>query len=284
MTRPTPWALIAAILFCLPVSKAEISFINAELGEVRDRAALEGKLYFVHFTASWCMPCQWMEEHTFSDPRLSQYVNNHYLPVQFDVDESRGRRYKQQFSVRALPSLLIFNAQGVLIDRYEESLEPEAMLKILQTHDKPANKTVADAQNGAQAAVLNSPRPRFAITRPALIPEQAKPANYSPGASTGSNVIQPEQRPVVTTKLKSDKGYGIQIGVYTDYANALVEVRRLEQKFNQPVNLYGGEQNGKQVYKVIVGLFPSKSEAQQYLDYLHRNDILGFVKEVNSEQ
>jgi cell division protein FtsN len=107
------------------------------------------------------------------------------------------------------------------------------------------------------------------------------PANYTPTSPAGSHITQPEQRPVVTTKLKSDKGYGIQIGVYTDYSNALVEVRRLEQKFNQPVNLYGGEQNGKQVYKVIVGLFSSKPEAQQFLDYLHRNDILGFIKDLS---
>ncbi len=279
MMRPTPWALLAAMAFCIPFAKGEISFINAELGEVRERAALEGKLYFVHFTAGWCMPCQWMEEHTFSDPRLSQYVNAHYLPVQFDVDESRGRRYKQQYSVKVLPALLIFNAQGVLLDRYDESLEPEAMLKILQSHDKPGNKLVA---GGADAVVLDSPRPHFAVSRPALIPENATRTSTAPSASAlASNEPANEQLPLVTTKLKSDKGFGIQIGVFTDYQNALDEVKRLENKFNQPVNLFGDKQNGKQTYKVIIGLFSNKSAAQEFLNYLHLNDILGFVKDLS---
>lgn len=264
-----------------PSLHANIQFITADLSDVRNQAAQEGKLYFVHFTATWCMPCQWMEEHTFVDQALSSYVQYNYLPVKFDVDESRGLVYKKQYNIKLLPSLLIFNAQGVLIDRYEESMEPQKMLQILEKNNTAGNRAgtfTASTSLVPDASILNSPKPNFVISRPALRPDT--PGTSAAVASTVALKPTAPQAQPVSTAMKSEKGYGIQVGVFTDYSNAVQEVGRLERRFEQPVNIFTGNQDGRQMYKVVIGLFPLKSKAEDYLNYLQRNDVLGFIRDL----
>ena len=111
------------------LNASNINFYQGTLATAKEKAAQEGKLYFVEFTASWCMPCRWMDETTFTDPHLSTYVNNNYVPVKVDIDNFDGYAYKQTYNVKVLPTILVFNSQGKLLARYAESLAPSKMLK-----------------------------------------------------------------------------------------------------------------------------------------------------------
>ena len=95
-------------------------------------AAQEGKLYFAHFSAEWCMVCVWMEENTFTDPSLKQLVEDNYLAVKINFDEPNNQRYNEQFQIKALPTILIFNSQGVMLNKIQYSIEANELLRILQ--------------------------------------------------------------------------------------------------------------------------------------------------------
>ncbi len=271
-------ALLAILLLPAQSAFSNVNFLNASLSDVRKMASREGKPYFVHFTASWCMPCQWMEKNTYADPALSRYANAHYFPVKIDIDNEEGRRYKAQYSITALPSILVFDERGVLLDRYEESLEAPALLDILQKHHTLGLAGIQLAGNApADAAILDSPKPQFALRRPALIPEES--AAFDSDNSTARPV------PAVNIPSKADTqtpranlGYGVQVGVYADYNNAVQQVARLEKKFDQPVNIFSGKKDNKTTYSIVIGRFATASNAEEYLRYLNRNDIKGIVK------
>ena len=161
---------VILFLLLLPVSQIvanpsndKILFIEGHLPQVEQLAADEGKLYLIHFTAQWCMPCQWMEKNTFNNKNVAQFANDNYLAVKIDIDHPEGQEQQKKYAVTNLPTILIFNAKGQLKERWETSMDAEQMLQILRKHNIPENKQ-SDKVSITQPEILDSPRPVFAST------------------------------------------------------------------------------------------------------------------------
>jgi cell division septation protein DedD len=76
-------------------------------------------------------------------------------------------------------------------------------------------------------------------------------------------------------------GWGVQTGAFSAYGNVMIEVERLERQFGQPVLVNISETNGKTLYKIIVGAFPSRSDAEQLLTRLRAVGKNGFVRSLS---
>ncbi len=284
-----PPLVIAALAWSLPLNylRAEVQFVSRPLPVVKDMAAREGKLFFIHFTAQWCMPCRWMDENTFSDPALAGYVNANYIAVKMDIDEAYGLQCKEEFSVKILPTILVFNSLGELLDRREASLEPAFLLDVLQRH-RQAQPSVTTYSAGLAPVYPQVPKSRAenivpgALSRPALIPDEAPP------------VVQPvvvqavsyQSAPVAQNQPESPGHsivFTVQTGVFGDYGNALNEVNRMENLLRRPVGLTAVAHNGKTAYKITVGSFSSRQTAEDYLSYLRGRAISGFVRPANDQ-
>ena len=140
--RSIIYLLLASFLFMSaknPTSEG-IEFFQGSFTSAKLKASQEGRLFFLDFTASWCTPCRWMEETTFTDPILAAYVKENYVALQVDIDDFDGFALKQEYNIQILPSLLIFNSSGQLLGQYEESLSPSSMLEILKQYDQPHNR------------------------------------------------------------------------------------------------------------------------------------------------
>lgn len=286
--------LLPCLLAAFP--NESVNFIDGNLPEAQTRAQLEGKPYFVHLTATWCMPCQWMDEHTFTDAALIGYVSENYLAVRMDYDSKEADLFKRQYQVKTLPSILIFNSEGKLMDRHEKSLDAPQLLKILFENQQslsppPASNQIVASTNykpPARTVAYNNDD----ISRPALIPDAAPthtPAtpqvrNEKPATSNSYYNLKPTQptRQPETAAPRSTAKYAIQVGVYSDYDNAFRMKSKMVDRFDQLVRVEDLAHNGKKLYRVLVGTFEEKSAAEDYLLYLKRNDVKGFVKNIDN--
>ena len=267
--------LVILVMILFPLSKGigsapiQVQFFNGSLDEAVQKASEEGKLYFIQFTADWCMPCQWMDQNTFQDAQLADYINTQIIAIKIDIDQKEGKRLQKKYDIKSLPSSLVFSAQGDLLVRKESSLAADRFLHLLRHHNKPENRQ-ASQPPAYQVAILDSPKARINLSRPALIPDQPAQQTVQLAAVTSTPTTPP---PAPPSNLET---FGIQIGVYNDYYNAVQEVVRLEKRINLPVHLFTSR--GARVYKVIIGPFPNHDGAQYYLQLLKQKSIKGLIK------
>ena len=132
-------------------------FFEGAFIDAKHKAGEEGKLFFVDFYANWCTPCKWMEESTFKNAEVINMLSTNYVALKIDIDDLDGYSIKQQFQVSVLPTILIFNSKGELIERVEETLSTGKMLALLEYHNKDDNKVkIKHAVNSSPKVSISS--------------------------------------------------------------------------------------------------------------------------------
>lgn len=268
------------IAFCLSanISFGQINFQAGNLERLQARASMEDKLLFVHFTASWCMPCQWMEKNTFQDEKLARFLKLRYLPVRIDIDTPAGYRQKEKYRISLLPTILIIDGRGLVIGRFEESMPPDRLYQFLKQSYEQKTGTAP-----ATVVLEAPPRPKQLISRPALVPEipVARPSvsAHTEYASLPTAPAEAEAPPSAVVK----KNYGIQVAVFENYDNAIQHMDELKRRFRQPVNIFVSQQTGKQkLYRILIGVFDTTGSAGDYARRLQKENIYGIVKDLST--
>jgi cell division septation protein DedD len=277
------------VALALNSSRAGVNFISRPLPVVQEMAANEGKLYFVYFSAKWSMVCTWMENNTYLDPSLSDYVNKHYIAVKLDIDDPYGQKCQEEFNIQQIPAILVFNPQGKLIARKDYSEGPETLtLWFRQQREQnpaqpasPAQITDAPVYPAARKSPDTSSS-KGSLNRPALKPEVTGSATSSP--DTNAPATSWSSPPHTSQQEVSSSFFTIQTGVFGDYSNALQEVRRQENILRQPVDIGSLQQaNGKMMYRITLGSFRNREEAALFLQHLQGKSIQGFIRPLGNQ-
>ena len=91
-------ALAPSILFAqTPQKQAEkggIKWVSIEEAQALTKKTPKPLIVDVH--TSWCGPCKMLEAKTFSDPKLADYVNKHFYPVNFNAEGGDPVTFKGQ--------------------------------------------------------------------------------------------------------------------------------------------------------------------------------------------
>lgn len=71
------------------------------LNEVEKRMAKEPRKVLVDVYTSWCGPCRMMDQNTFQNPSVVEYINKNYYAVKFDAEspetiDFKGNVYKNE--------------------------------------------------------------------------------------------------------------------------------------------------------------------------------------------
>jgi len=180
---------------------------------LRSLARAEDKLLLVHFDASWCQPCHWMERHAFADEALATFVHEHFVPVVLRADEKQTAELCRRYEVELLPTLLVLDPEGNLIGKYEETQNAASLMMELRV-------LLRKREAPSRPYVFQNPRLMEPTARPEereeylAVAAEAPPAQATPPKPTLPLLV------AETSRLQPVSHYSIQLGVFSDYANA----------------------------------------------------------------
>jgi thioredoxin-related protein len=237
-----------------PASKVE--FFTGSVVSAKEKAISEQKQYFLEFYADWCKPCKWMDENTYSNSNLADYINDNYIAVKVNIDDFDGHALKQKYNVAYLPTIIIFDEHGNILGKHEKSMNASKLLKTLKSHRK-STATVKPTKNSSG--------------------KSSRTAKASKPVNSKSN-----PRPSSFTNHEGSPLYSIQVGVYKNANNVFNQVERLKYKFDAPVQVINHKDPSKGIvmYRIVVGKFYSQQAAEEYLKTVKSNGVDGFVKDI----
>ena len=205
-------------------------FSDISLTTAKELASVEGKMIFVDFYANWCVPCKWMDETTYSDKQVISSLRDKFIPIKINIDDFDGYTLKEEYGIKILPTVLVLDQNGKVIKRFEESMSPTKLNDVLNDI------------NGSSPTISHN-------------------YNKSP-----KDVIENDFRSISTESkaaVKTTNSYRVQVGVYSDYANAEKMLQKIYDNFNEPVVVMNTYLNDKTVYKIMVGDYVEREGAEE---------------------
>lgn len=98
------------------------------------KAKETGRPILVDFTADWCPPCQVMKKNVFPQPRVINVLKDKYVFVTADVTSanSSGTPLGNRYQVTAIPTMMILDPQGNIIDQRVGGMNTEQFASWLE--------------------------------------------------------------------------------------------------------------------------------------------------------
>lgn len=98
--------------------------------KIFDRAKAENKLVLLDMEAVWCHWCHVMDEKTYADRDVQDWINQHYLPVR--VDQDANPDLSVRYGDWGWPATIIFSADGSELGKFRGFIPPDVMNGQLQ--------------------------------------------------------------------------------------------------------------------------------------------------------
>jgi thiol:disulfide interchange protein DsbD len=117
----------------LHASESRLTWETSEAIAVA-KAKAEKRPLLVDFTAEWCGACKELSKHTFADPRVMAEAA-HFVAVKIDATDDEDPQIdavKGKYKVVGLPTVVVFDSEGVERKRFNEFIGPEAFLAAIK--------------------------------------------------------------------------------------------------------------------------------------------------------
>jgi thioredoxin-related protein len=117
-----------------------IHFEHGTWAEIKAKAKNENKLIFMDCYTDWCGPCKYLSKTIFTQKKVGDYFNAHYISYKVDMEKGEGIELRKQFDVRAYPTLLFFNSDGELNFKRVGAVSGDQLIDDAQMTPKRAEK------------------------------------------------------------------------------------------------------------------------------------------------
>jgi thiol:disulfide interchange protein DsbD len=106
-------------------------WVEHDLEEAQDRARYEGKLVLVDTFTSWCAQCKELDEKTWPDPAICEWIKKNAVAVRIDTEKVRPDLAKP-LGVNAYPTTILLAPDGKELRRILGFHGPRQMLEWLE--------------------------------------------------------------------------------------------------------------------------------------------------------
>jgi len=114
---------------CTEPAEAPHIFSALPYEQAQQQASTQHKLLLVDAMASWCGPCQKMEQTTWRDASVADWLAAHAVAVQLDADAQSA--LARQLNIEVLPTLIVFR-DGQEVERRKGYQAPAELLAWLE--------------------------------------------------------------------------------------------------------------------------------------------------------
>jgi thioredoxin-related protein len=94
------------------------------------QAKQDNKLIFLNFYADWCGYCKKMDDETFVDRAVANYLQDHFVAIRINADKEE--KVASIYGVRGLPLFCFLKPNGEPISSLPGYIPPEKFLNILK--------------------------------------------------------------------------------------------------------------------------------------------------------
>ncbi len=107
-------------------------FNNGDIYGALKLAQQKKQLLIVEFHAPWNYRSHWQNIALNQNEELYKYINANFVTYKFDTQTSLGANFANQYNVTDYPKILVFNANGDVINQINKAYDPKELIKKLQ--------------------------------------------------------------------------------------------------------------------------------------------------------
>ena len=110
---------------------AQVKLVEGDFSKVRQKAKRLNKPYVVEFYTSWCGYCKKFEKEVLNSVEVGNYTENRFLVYKLNAEIEKS--VAQEFRVSGYPTILIFDADGVVLKRIGGFVGEAQFLSVLKS-------------------------------------------------------------------------------------------------------------------------------------------------------
>lgn len=150
--------LIMLAIATIQGQNRNIDFHHGTFDELLAKAKKENKMIYIDCFTTWCGPCKWMAKNVFTNDTVADFYNKSFVNAKIDMENGEGIEIAKKYGIRAYPTMLYINADGVQLHRTcgsapaknfisigENALSPNKQLATYATNFKEGKITTTSA-------------------------------------------------------------------------------------------------------------------------------------------
>jgi len=103
-------------------------------------AASSNKLIMVDIALTTCPPCKYLSEKVYTDPEVSEYINQNFVPVFYLADQDALPPIVQNYFTGSTPTILFLKPNGELVYSMIGARPPKTFLNIIKNVNEKYKK------------------------------------------------------------------------------------------------------------------------------------------------
>jgi thiol:disulfide interchange protein len=133
------WVILGALLTLLYFNSSRTASVASavpwekNMQTALDKARQSQRPILLNFHATWCPSCQAMEREVYTRKDVADALAN-WIAVSIDGDQEP--QIMNHYNVEAFPTLVMLDATGKEIFRYQGYMEADQLIRILQSLNK----------------------------------------------------------------------------------------------------------------------------------------------------